>query len=292
MNRLLPFSTALLLLTACDKDAAPVSAEDQAAARLAVTQAVSASAGFASAFASVNEAAQRNDGISGNGYASAGDWPDASLHARDCGAPAFATTPGTFFPATLTLDFGEACTDDQGRALGGTLVATFSGLFHETGTRIDLRLEDYLASGNRLTGDYAITNTGPDAEGRPTFRHSITGGRVIYPDGATVGYEEVVTSVVTEGGDTDFWNAGLDGLLDDVYEDTRTATVVTAAGNTIEVTTPLPLRRPVTCPRPVSGRYELRSPAFPESAELDFGSGACDDRAEVRYAGEAWTVTF
>ena len=296
MKHLLPLAAVCfgVSLTACDKDdvtdtAAPT-AEDQAAARLAVAQAVSASAGFSAAFATVSEAAQTNDGLSGDGLV--GDAPAPELRARNCAAPAFATTPQTFFPATVTLDFGDGCTDDQGRALGGTLVATFSGLFHEPGTRIDLRLDRYLVAGNRLTGDYAITNTGPDAQGRPTFRHSITGGTVDYPDGTSLGYEEVVTSVVAEGADTDFWNAGVDGLLDDVHEDTRTATVRTAAGNVIGVRTTQPLRRPVTCPRPVSGRYDLTTPALAQTAELDFGDGACDDRAEVRYAGEAWDVTF
>ena len=275
MTRLLPLSAALVLFAACDKDDEAAPANERADVRLAVEQAVTASMGFEAAFVAVAaQAPEAPTTTEPNAEA------QVDLSPRDCGTADLSATPGTFFPATLTLAFGDACVAADGSPLGGTLVATFSGRFAEAGTRIDLTLEDYLVDGNRLSGAYAITNTGPDAEGRPTFRHTITDGEVAYPDGTTLGYDETVTSVIMGQGDAT------------VHEDTRAATVVTAAGDTIDVATMQPLRRPVTCARAVSGRYELTTAALSQKAELDFGDGACDDLAEVTYAGETWEVRF
>ena len=40
----------------------------------------------------------------------------------------------------------------------------------------------------------------------------------------------------------------------------------------------------------VSGRYDVTSSAFPQTAELDFGDGACDAVGTVSYGGERWEV--
>ena len=288
-------AAAAACLAACDKDeaTAPPTADDRAAARLAVEQSLAIGAAFTGGFDLVTGEAERNGDLSGLRVPGGGETeaaPAGALAPRSCGTTAFTATEGTFFPATLELRFGESCTDAFGRVLGGTLRATFDGLLHEPGTRIDLDLVDYVVGGLRLTGDYSIVNTGADAQGRPTFRHDIVGGRVTYPDGAVVAYDEVVTSVVAEGAETTFWNAGVAGLTDDVYEDTRAATLVGPGGNTFSVTTPVALRRPTTCAKVVSGRYDVTSSAFPQTAELDFGDGACDAVGTVSYGGERWEV--
>ena len=185
-------------------------------------------------------------------------------------------TEGSVFPATLTLDFGEGCRAGDGVLRAGKIVATFNGLLLRPGTDIYIDFDGYEQDGHAVTGSYRLSNDGQ--AGLPTFT-GIVDGELTTADGRRIGYQATNTLVQTEGADTNFFTDGLSGITDDVWSGTRDATLTSSTGRTLRVNTPDPIRHPRTCFWPVSGFHALQLSNPDRTGSIDFGTGACDNKA-------------
>lgn len=272
----------LLLLTACEKEAAPPRELNRAEAELLARELVSADWLYARAYVEVDQAARREERL--NGFT--GPEPDRVEERSNCPAITFTATPQKFWPATLTLDYGPSpCTGPNGYTAAGKVVAVYDGLLGRPGTSIRVTYTDYQHNGYTLNGTYLVRNEGPDEQQRPTFTGQIIDGRLQAPNGKTWQHQAVHVSKIISGQETNFFTHGFPGILDDVWSWSTTASGVGANGYAYTITTDQALRKPTICQWPVSGRLGLSVPDFDFNAQLNYGSGACDNDALLDWNG-------
>lgn len=198
----------------------------------------------------------------------------------NCPTVVFTSTQETFFPATLDMTY-DAC-EDAGRRLDGNITAVFNGLLLTAGTNISLNFTDFSVDNTRLSGAYTVSNTGLDDEGRQSFSGIVEDAVFFRGEVQVMTYTHDWRSAQVIGQETNFFNAGLAGVLDDEFDEVFTASGTTVTGNAFTVTTESPVRGELACRHKTAGRLVFDF-AFLEGtpAVLDFGDGSCDNRATV-----------
>ena len=77
-----------------------------------------------------------------------------SVLRKECIQVSFKHSSGPYvFPATLTLDFGEACTLDDGRNISGKIIAVFSNQLLQEGMQITITQENLTFDGYKVIGE-------------------------------------------------------------------------------------------------------------------------------------------
>ena len=247
---------------------------DQQEAREAAQDIFNAKSSFDNGFDNMNESAQQQGDLNGI--------LDDDADDRTCAGVSFSATPDVFFPALLTLDFGEGC-DHKGHNISGKMVATFDGFLFEVNKSMAIDFQQYTVDGYSLNGEYKLTNLGNDANDQWTTRHDINNGSMTGPNGGMVSYMGTSTQTQIEGQGTNWFTNGLAGITDDVWLEVGSAVYVNALGISYELTTIEPQRKPVTCQYPVSGVVEITSANLSDVILVDFGNGQCDNKATVTY---------
>lgn len=186
--------------------------------------------------------------------------PTSSLSATDGG-----------FPATITVDFGEACTGADGRVRSGKLIATFSGAYRDKGTIYEVSFDGYSINGYALGGTKRIENLGEDAEGRLQFSVAISDG-ILKKEETELTYSSQRTRTWVEGQDTPWPN-----ILDDAYLIEGMAQGVDRDGQAYTVTVTEPLLYKADCAWLVSGILTV-SPDNRPLRTIDYGDGSCDNK--------------
>ena len=173
------------------------------------------------------------------------------------------------FPHTVTIDYGtDGCEGPNGRIRKGIImVEQTKALFVEgavrTATFIDFSVDDAQIFGTR-----SLANNGYDDNGNVTFTRTVSGAKIIFPNGdeTTWQSDEVLTQI--EGGNTPLI------LLDNVFEITGTASGVNRQGDAFVAEINEPLLKKKTCPWIVDGTVGLEVAGH--SLSLDYGDGGCD----------------
>lgn len=261
-----------LLALGCSKEKMAAE-EDQMAAERAGREYLLAENTFENIFKIVTTQARQQGSL--NGFKS----PESDLETRgNCPESDLSLSDNSLFPATLELNFGEGCSDDGSPLISGKITAVFDGLLLSPGTSINLSFSDFVHAGNAVSGAYEIKNEGKDANEQLTFSSSID-GQLTTAAGKTISYQAATSSKQTEGGDTNFFNNGLEGILDDVWSTTREAVLTTSDGLVANVSTPSAIQHPIICKWPVSGLFALDLNDPEVTGMIDFGDGSCDDKA-------------
>lgn len=202
---------------------------------------------------------------------------------RSCGTVIVDTTAGTYFPVTLTFDFGTSTTCIDGRTRSGKLTAVYTDRWSAVGMTCTVTPDNYKVNNHGVTGTQVITNQGL-TNGAPTFKSEITNGEVTLPDG----------NKITRNA-TKYWSwiAGAStplNVLDDVYQLTGTANGTTRNGNAYTATITTPLVKAQNCAWVQEGRIEVTPTGGGTVRAIDYGNGTCDASAEVSYG--RWSSTI
>ena len=266
----------ILGLTACSKD----KKADQEKAETVINDFMMAKTSFERAYTVMDESAQQEDGL--NGFTG----PDIASN-RNCGTVEFSVDQSQFFPAVLSIDYGDGCTLEDQR-LSGKLSATFNGFLFEKDKSIELSFDLFAINDISVDGRYTLTNKGFDDKQQQIWEHEIQDGQLKGPHGFSIEYAANTSTTQIAGQDTHWWNAGIDGLTDDVWEVIQSATYINPFGDVFTVSTAIPIIKNVLCEWPISGAVIISGESLPHHVEVNFGENTCDNIATVAYG----TVEF
>jgi hypothetical protein len=190
-----------------------------------------------------------------------------------CATITIDTTPFLSFPKTVTIDYGTGagCSGKTGK-----LTAIFTGKYGAFGTVITITADsNYTINSHKIhVGTHTITSgLSNNTSGNKTFNLSVVGGSV----GLSVG------SVSWNSTRTITWIAGDSTTLDptdDVYQITGTSSGTNMNGDVFTSTISTPLIVANNCPWIESGVITITT-FNKKTRSIDFGSGACDNKATV-----------
>jgi hypothetical protein len=189
-------------------------------------------------------------------------------------------------PDTVIIDFGPTNTTGQyGRPRRGQIIGIFSGP-KTAPTSISIKPNNYFVNDNQVTGELKMTATNPSAS-QPVWT-LVVNANVLFSNGKTATAQLNGTRTQVAGKST------TDVASDDVYVITATgsATGTRLIGYSLAITN---LRNDLTCSQPTSGTVVLtRRGDTTYGLSFDFGTGACDNLAQVTLlpSNRAYTLTL
>ena len=200
------------------------------------------------------------------------------------------------FPKTLTIDFGTTnCTGKDGKARRGKIISVYSGKYKETGTIVTTTLDNYHVNDYHVEGTKTVTTTAANS-----FSIEVD-GTITSPDGNDeVSWVSSRTRTWIEGQNTNFFTPApgggwmqLDGITDDVYSVTGTASGVNRNGRafTAEITTALRIEFCGWIPEITQGIIEIQ-PDDLKLRKVDFGDLECDRTYVVTIGKKSYTRTY
>jgi hypothetical protein len=176
------------------------------------------------------------------------------------------------FPKTITLDYGSGCTDADGNFRAGKVVVHITGPYWEKNTVRTAKLVDYLFNDLKVNGERIETNKGTNDKGYYQFNvnHSIKFTKAA--NGELVCDRNWKRERIYDRGKDLKTNA------DDRVWVTGSAKVE-KNGITVVKEITKPLYREISCKHFMSGVITTYTNKE-KTAELDYGKGDCDDKAE------------
>lgn len=256
----------LTSVTACKKD------NDNAATDPAVesaTQALRSQQLITSSFGIALRGAAEADGLVNNG-------------ADDrCGSITILPADPAVFPKVITVDFGAGCTDNDGKFKAGKVTLTIDKIW-EAGTEISLEYDNYQEDGAQLSGKFTFQNQSTQTAG--VFTILAENIQAADGNGYTLAYDAQQTFTQTAGHPT-WWD-----WSDDVYNITGTINSVLTNGETVDWTIQTPLVKANNCYWISAGTGLLDINGL--AVGVDYGDGACDNKATVTVNGQTYQITL
>ena len=181
---------------------------------------------------------------------------------------------------TIIINFGDGCEGARGRIRSGIIRITYSGFWLRPGSVITITLENFAIDGRQIEGTRTITNITESQFAAPTYRVTLSGGRITFLDG---------TMATREVDRIRRW-VRADNPLNDEYHilTNSTASGTNRSGKNYEVTIVESLIYKRKCRNdlvflPVSGIKEIVR--GDNLIVIDFGDGTCDNIITVSYNG-------
>lgn len=192
---------------------------------------------------------------------------------------------GTAFPVRITTDFGTAgCVGRDGRTRYGKIITTYSGRLIEPGKSATTTFEGYKVGEIAVSGTHTITNT--STANTRQFTVEVSNAKLTRPNGNYV--QRSARRVITQ-------TEGLGTPLiahDDIFKIEGSASGTVKRGDVAvswESTITEPLIKRFSCPWIVKGSVKVirrnQSSNSPWASVLDYGSGACDNKATLTVNG-------
>ncbi|MBX2842959.1 MAG: hypothetical protein KTR26_14405 [Flammeovirgaceae bacterium] len=176
------------------------------------------------------------------------------------------------YPKTITIEFGEDCTNPAGHSKSGKIIIILTGAKDEVGSQKIVEFEDFYVNDNKVEGKRTITYLGDY-----TYSIVMEGGKITTPEGEVITREANKERKMIEGMDTEIRS-------DNVFQITGTASG-SAEGTSYSKEITTPLISSLNCPWIKSGVIET---TIGETiATLDFGDGTCDNLAVRTVDGES-----
>jgi hypothetical protein len=195
------------------------------------------------------------------------------------------TVPEATFPKTVTIDFGSGCTGPNGVIRAGIITATISGKYSEPGTIVNVALKNYTRNGFSVKGEQTITNAGKNAYSNTIYNIVVTDA-IINTNEGTISWSSIQKREWLLGEDTP-WPE----LIDDVFRTTGLVKGVNTEGESFKGNILLPLKSDFNCRFITEGSVNLKVDDLPGQT-LYYGSGACDDKAELTYNNKFFKVNL
>lgn len=201
-----------------------------------------------------------------------------------CGTLSLNPANNSVFPKTLTVDFGDGCTSDDGRFRKGKVFITFSDYFMAPNSTITCTFDEYFVEGHKVEGTYTILNQ--TVNNTPKFQTTVTDGKITQPTGGVFSWSETRTYTMTAGmGD---FNAS-----NDEYDIEGNGSGTNVEGVNFSFTTLAALHVKTTCSWVVSGQLQITSAnIIPIIMTIDYGNGTCDNQAIATIGSLSGTITL
>jgi hypothetical protein len=187
------------------------------------------------------------------------------------------------FPKTVTLDFGDGCTGPDGHIRKGKIITVYTDPLYLAGSTATTTFDKFYFDTLHVEGAHTITNNST-ADNR-IFTTTIQGGKITRPAGGYIVWNRTHIWTQTEGNSTPYFP------LDDIFSITGTSSGTTyLAGITIQWTTNITesLIHKFLCPWIVSGQVQIETSNV--KSTLNFGSGACDNKATLNVNGNIFEI--
>ncbi len=185
------------------------------------------------------------------------------------------------WPKTVTWDFGDGCVGKDGKTRKGKIISVFTAPVFLTGAKVTTTFEGYQVNGYAISGTQEIENKSTPNNGLALSR-KITDGRVT--NTGTGVWHEI---------DADIDYAQVAGIstplnfADDSYSLSGNIEGSSSYGFTWNTEATSPLIINVGCKWFGKGVLTLYWDTNPTPATLDYGDGACDNKATLKY--KDWT---
>ncbi|MBK8424854.1 MAG: hypothetical protein IPL27_02220 [Lewinellaceae bacterium] len=187
----------------------------------------------------------------------------------------------TTFPKTITVDFGNGCTDSDGKFKTGKVVVTV-GKIWEADTEVSILYDNYTEDGAQLSGRFTLKNQSNANAG--VFSIVAEDIKAADTQGFTLDYNAVQTFTQIAGHPTWWdWN-------DDVYEITGTIQSVLTNGETVDWTIQNPLTKANNCAWVSEGIGLLNINGL--DVGVNYGNGSCDNKGTLTINGQTYEVTL
>jgi hypothetical protein len=185
-----------------------------------------------------------------------------------------------------TIDFGEGCTDRRGVVRSGQIVISYSDSSDVVGAFKEISFVNFYKDSINIQGARRIELTDIDSLGNKTTRMSLTGGKLVYPDGTYKTRDMEITTYKFRSSE----NRSENYTLISGFEN---GTGVDGVSFSMEITTPIKFVR--NCEEygrrkiPVEG-VKVISTGDTDVVSIDFGDGTCDKLVDVTTNGVTETV--
>lgn len=197
----------------------------------------------------------------------------------------------TDYPRILTVTFDpEGCLGSDGRRRYGQISISIYGLYQETNTRFTIIPTEYQVDNVSISGQQWVENLGPNIQGNLVFSHEVRNVKVV-ENGFTVSYDATRTREWKTGRATTLLTSGVTSFLDDEYAISGLASGVSKTGRIYHTEVVEALVHRLGCRWFVEGVLDL-DPKELKTRIIDFGSGSCDNIAEVEIGDENHEVEF
>ena len=187
------------------------------------------------------------------------------------------------YPMHVTIDYGIACTGNDGVVRSGIIYAALTKPYIDSASVTTVTFSNYIVNTHKITGTEIITNVGK-VNGHHVFDVTVQNGNLYSIDGVTT-YNSVQQRTWIHGDST------LLNPMDDVYSITGSGSGTTTDGTSYTVSIGTPLQVALNCPWVESGTLNVTVPNYP-AITVDYGNGACDDAAVVSCAGYTFNLVM
>lgn len=188
-------------------------------------------------------------------------------------------------PFSILLDWGTGCLYGDGITRSGTIIITLSGMMNEKNSVATMRIENFIADGKKISGTTKITYLGPNA-GNNWPRYSIVSeGKIEFPDKSVVTCRSESVRLQAEGSKTT-------SITDDVWRtEIQSARGVNKDGTTWTGKTTKVMIKKGDCKWYNSGTFVI-TPETGDVKTIDFGDGACDNKATLKTGDKTIDITL
>jgi hypothetical protein len=271
-TKILLLITASVIMTfiSCKKD---LSLLDKSTIDLADDDAIS-EAVFEDIFNSVDNATIALDDAMKNG-----DTKAVFLVADSCPAISVSHPSTGIWPKIITIDYGTGCSGFYDNTRSGKITIEVTGPRKVAGSKRTVNFDNYFFNGIKVEGTKLFENLGPNASENFVISVTLTGGKLILPDGKTI---ERDAEHQRE------WVAGFmtPNKWDDECLVTGSASGKNGDGISYQRTIESALHWKRVCEFIVSGVVSIQREDS-EPFNLDYGTGECDNIAVVTKGGES-----
>lgn len=178
---------------------------------------------------------------------------------------------------TITVDFGEGCTSEDGIERSGRIEIHYTDRRNQPGAVITTTFVDFFVNGNQIEGTRTLTNISDGTAFQKAFEITVTGGKITFEDGTFRTFEASRTRTHEIEESSRELTITVEGQRSGVNREGESYSMV--------ITTPLVFKnscRQVGVRLAVSGvRQFTRGEA---SASIDYGDGTCDNEVTITRA--------
>ncbi len=176
------------------------------------------------------------------------------------------------FPKTITLDFGNGCTNPNSNIeRSGIINIVLSDSFRLTGSTAVMTFDNYYVNGYKKEGTITWTNTSTSSV--RSWSRQVINGKITAPNGRFWFHNGLKQITQVAGMNTPRI------LLDDAFSITGTSQITNSNGENRTSTIETPLHKRVACDHIDEGSIRFQGPNH--YATLDFGNGTCDAIATI-----------
>jgi hypothetical protein len=187
-------------------------------------------------------------------------------------------------PFSVTLDWGTGCTGNDGITRSGKITLSLSGMMNEKNSVATMKIENFTVDNKKISGVTKITYVGLNA-GNNWPRYSVvTEGKIEFADNSVISYRSEYVRLQSEG-------SGTLSILDDTWRIEGTANGVHRDGTKWTAKTTKVMIRKGDCKWFGSGTLVI-TPEKGDVKTIDFGDGACDNKATMKIGEKITEITI